>query len=115
MTGQASTDIRRDDLLLFAINILGLLWAGLAAALDWGVWSAYACVGLTSVLYIAHVHWTGHDLLERLLVFGLIAGLTELAADWWLVSITGTPVTSTITTCDSVAVTASSNRSRGVT
>ncbi|MBL8954008.1 MAG: hypothetical protein JNK82_24740 [Myxococcaceae bacterium] len=45
---------------------------------------------VTSVLYLAHVTWRGRDILKNLLVFGLFAGLTELAADWWLVSVTKT-------------------------
>lgn len=79
-----------DDWLLFTINLLGLGWAALDARFDWGPWSAYACVALTSVLYLAHVTWRGRDILKNLLVFGLAGGLAELAADWWLVSRTHT-------------------------
>src|SRR5688572_21010138 len=83
-------ELRRADYLLFAINALGLGWAALAAAAHWGVWSAYACVGITSALYLSHIAWRKHDILINLLVFGTAAGLTELAADWWLVSVTTT-------------------------
>jgi hypothetical protein len=82
--------LTKDDWLLFVINALGLIWAGIDAHFGWGAWSAYACVGLTSLLYLAHVHWRRRDILVNLLVFGLAAGLTELAADWWLVSVTKT-------------------------
>lgn len=82
--------ITRDDWLLFVVNVVGLVWAGIDAALDLGPWSAWACVVLTSLLYLAHVQWRGRDILKNLLIFGIAAGLTELAADWWLVSITKT-------------------------
>ncbi|HEX2733517.1 MAG TPA: hypothetical protein VHM70_18025 [Polyangiaceae bacterium] len=82
--------ITKDDHLLFVINVLGLVLAALDAVFDWGAWSAYACVACTSLLYIAHVSWRRTDLLKTLLVFGIAGGLAELAADWWLVSITGT-------------------------
>lgn len=82
--------LTRDDWLLFVVNVVGLVWAALDAAVDAGPWSAWACVGLTSILYLAHVRWRGRDILKNLLVFGLVAGLTELAADWWLVSKTQT-------------------------
>lgn len=76
--------------LLLLINVLGLVLAGLDAWGDWGPWSAYACVGVTSTLYLAHVSWRRTRLLVRLLVFGLSGGLVELASDWWLVSVTKT-------------------------
>lgn len=79
-----------DDWLIFAVNAVGLVWAAIDAYFDWGPWSAYACVGLTSVLYLSHVTWRGRDILKNLLIFGLVAGLTELAADWWLVTFTKT-------------------------
>lgn len=82
--------LTRDDWLLFAVNAVGLAWAGVDALFGWGPWSAYVCVGLTSALYLAHVHWRGRDILKNLLLFGVAAGLTELLADWWLVSITRT-------------------------
>jgi hypothetical protein len=78
------------DHLLLVINALGLGLAALDAWFDWGPWSAYACVLLTSGLYLSHVTWRGTPLLKSLLVFGLVGGLTELAADYWLVSITHT-------------------------
>lgn len=83
-------ELTKDDWLLFVVNIVGLAWAAIDAWLDWGPWSAYACVVLTSLLYLAHVRWRGRDILKNLLVFGLAAGVTELAADWWLVSTTQT-------------------------
>jgi hypothetical protein len=86
----ATDPITRDDWLLFAVNALGLVWAGIDAALGLGPWSAWACVALTSALYLAHVQWRQRDILKNLLVFGLAAGLTELGADWWLVSKTHT-------------------------
>lgn len=86
----ATQGISRDDWLLFVVNAVGLVWAAIDAWFDWGPWSAWACVFLTSGLYLAHVQWRGTDILKNLLVFGLVAGLTELAADWWLVSITRT-------------------------
>lgn len=86
----ATQSLTRDDWLLFAINLLGLLWAALDAALDWGPWSAWVCVFLTSGLYVAHVQWRRRDILKNLLLFGLVGGLVELAADWWLVSVTHT-------------------------
>ncbi|MBK7857764.1 MAG: hypothetical protein IPJ65_03870 [Archangiaceae bacterium] len=82
--------ITADDHLLFLINGVGLAWAALDALMGWGAWSAYVCVGVTSLLYLAHVTWRGRDILKNLLVFGLVGGLTELAADHWLVSITRT-------------------------
>jgi hypothetical protein len=78
------------DHLLWIINVAGLAWSALDAWMEWGPWSAYACVGITSVLYIAHVQWRKHSVLTQLLVFGIGAGLAELAADWWLVSVTRT-------------------------
>jgi hypothetical protein len=75
---------------LFVINVLGLGLAGLDALLDLGPWSAYACVLITSTLYLLHVSWRATPVLVRLLVFGVMGGLTELAADWWLVSVTNT-------------------------
>ncbi len=89
-SASATDPIAKDDWLLFVVNALGLLWAGIDAAFDFGPWSAYACVALTSVLYLAHVQWRRRDILKNLLVFGIAAGLTELAADWWLVSKTHT-------------------------
>jgi hypothetical protein len=86
----AEKRLTSDDWLLFIINVLGLAWAALDAHFDWGPWSAYACVGFTSLLYLLHVTWRKRDILKNLLVFGLVAGLTELAADWWLVSKTHT-------------------------
>lgn len=83
-------ELTKDDWLLFVINALGLVWAGIDAWFGWGAWSAYACIGLTSLLYLVHVRWRQRDILKNLLVFGLVAGLTELAADWWLVSTTKT-------------------------
>lgn len=82
--------ITADDHLLFVINAVGLAWAALDAWMGWDAWSAYVCVLGTSALYLAHVTWRGRDILKNLLVFGLVAGLTELAADWWLVSVTRT-------------------------
>lgn len=82
--------ITADDHLLFVINAVGLAWAALDAWQNWGAWSAYVCVVLTSVLYLTHVLWRGRDILKNLLVFGIVAGLTELLADYWLVSITKT-------------------------
>jgi hypothetical protein len=87
---QPEAGLTKDDWLLFVINALGLVWAGIDAYFDWGPWSAYACIGFTSLLYLTHVTWRGRDILRNLLIFGLVAGLTELAADWWLVSITKT-------------------------
>jgi hypothetical protein len=86
----APDPITKDDWLLFVVNVVGLAWAGIDAALGLGPWSAYACVALTSLLYLAHVRWRGRDILKNLLVFGIAAGVTELAADWWLVSKTHT-------------------------
>jgi hypothetical protein len=87
----AETDpLTAADHLLLVINALGLALAGIDAWLDLGPWSAYACVLITSALYLAHVTWRGSSILKNLLVFGLAGGLTELAADWWLVSITKT-------------------------
>lgn len=83
-------ELTKDDWLLFAVNGVGLAWSALDAYFDWGPWSAYACVGLTSALYLTHVAWRQRDILKNLLVFGLVAGLTELAADRWLVSVTDT-------------------------
>lgn len=79
-----------DDWLIFAVNAVGLVWAAIDAYFDWGAWSAYVCVAITSVLYLSHVTWRGRDILKNLLIFGLVAGLTELAADWWLVGTTKT-------------------------
>ncbi len=90
MVAPAEDPITRDDHLLFVINALGLAWAAVDAWMSWGAWSAYVCVALTSVLYLTHVAWRRRDILKNLLVFGIVAGLTELAADWWLVSITKT-------------------------
>lgn len=90
MTAPALAPPVKDDWLLLAVNVLGLAWAGIDAWFDFGPWSAWACVVFTSVLYLAHVTWRGTDILKNLLVFGIAAGVTELAADWWLVSITGT-------------------------
>lgn len=84
------SDLSRDDWLLFLVNVLGLVWAAIDAHFDWGPWSAWVCVGLTSALYLAHVQWRRRDILKNLLIFGVAAGLTELAADWWLVSKTDT-------------------------
>lgn len=89
-TSLKSTALRKADALLFAVNLIGLAWAALAAWLDWGVWAAYTCVGITSALYLSHVRWHGDSILKRLLVFGIAGGVVELAADWWLVSITKT-------------------------
>jgi hypothetical protein len=80
----------KDDHLLFIINVLGLIWAAIDAYFDWGVWSAYACVAFTSLLYLAHVQWRKTDILKNLLIFGLVGGITELAVDYWLVSLTKT-------------------------
>jgi hypothetical protein len=86
---RATTDpLRADDLLLLTINVAGLAIAAMAAVGHWGPWSAYLSVVVTSVLYLAHVQWRQHDVLKNLLVFGTAAGLTELAADRWLVSVT---------------------------
>ncbi len=79
-----------DDYLLLVINVVGLVWAGISAWFDLGPWAAWACTLLTSVLYLVHVQWRGHDILKNLLLFGLAGGLAELAADWWLVSLTRT-------------------------
>lgn len=78
------------DHLLIAINVVGLGLAALDAYFDLGPWSAYACVLVSSAMYLGHVAWRGTSILKSLLLFGLVAGLTELAADWWLVSITHT-------------------------
>lgn len=86
----SDSPIQRDDWLLFIVNVVGLIWAGIDAWFGWGPWSAWACVLITSALYVTHVAWRRTDILKNLLVFGIAAGLTELAADWWLVSITRT-------------------------
>jgi hypothetical protein len=86
----SSNPLTKDDWLLFVVNAVGLAWAAVDAALDLGPWSAWACVGLTSALYLAQVQWRGRDVLKNLLVFGIAGGLAELAADWWLVSKTHT-------------------------
>ena len=88
--GLPDSVITSDDWLLFLVNVVGLIWAAIDAYFDWGPWSAWACVIITSVMYLAHVTWRGRDILKNLLVFGIAAGLTELAADWWLVKITKT-------------------------
>ncbi|MBX7117319.1 MAG: hypothetical protein K1X64_23595 [Myxococcaceae bacterium] len=88
--GLPASVITSDDWLLFLVNGVGLVWAAIDAYFDWGPWSAWACVVITSVMYLGHVAWRGRDILKNLLVFGIAAGLTELAADGWLVKITKT-------------------------
>jgi hypothetical protein len=90
LVSPADTPITAADHLILAINLVGLALAGIDAYFDLGPWSAYACVLLTSGMYLAHVTWRGTSLLKTLLFFGLGGGIAELAADWWLVSVTGT-------------------------
>jgi len=76
--------------LVVAINVLGLSIALAAAVWQWGVWSAYACTGFASALYVSRLRSRRHGLRTHLLLFGLTAGVIALAADWWLVSVYGT-------------------------
>ena len=86
----STTPLGRAVPVLLVVNLLGLAWAGVDAALDLGPWSAWTCTACTSGLYLTQVRWRGPDIKKNLLVFGLAGGVTELAADWWLVSKTFT-------------------------
>jgi hypothetical protein len=90
MGERAKQQFTSDDYLLLLVNVIGLAWAALDAAFGWGPWSAYVCVAVTSLLYVSHVQWRQRDILKNLLLFGLLGGVTELAADYWLVSLTKT-------------------------
>lgn len=58
----------------------------------WGWRSATIITFSISSLYLAYT-WRTRDLfLARVLLFSLAAGWTELLADWWLVTVTGTLV-----------------------
>lgn len=75
--------------MLFMLVAL-LIMRAVAAHLDWG-WhfAASLSFGLTAI-FLAYAYIMHDDLLKKIVWFGIIAGFTELAADWWLVDITQT-------------------------
>ena len=82
---------RRLKFVLFTM-VLALALNGVSAAGRLGWQSATAITALVLVLDVLFV-WRYRDaILGHWLLLGLIAGVLELAADWWLVARTGTLV-----------------------
>jgi len=63
-----------------------------ASHLEWGwPFAAALAFGMTAV-FLAYAFIMDDDLLKKVVLFAIVAGFTELAADWWLVDITKTLV-----------------------
>lgn len=77
--------LSREAAFVFATIVVTLLIAWLSSTFALGWRSAFALsVGMYAVLW-TFSYVTGDDFLPRLLLFGLAAGIVELAADCWLV------------------------------
>ena len=80
------SDLGRVSRLLLFINLQGLVWALASAATHAGPWTVWGCTVTATTIYLLGVRWSEPDPLKSLAMFGLAAGLTTLAVDWWLIS-----------------------------
>lgn len=86
-------NIMRHQTRFMVFMLVSMLIARFAAHyFQWG-WhfAAALAFGLTAI-YFAYAQIMHDDFLKKIIWFALIAGFTELAADWWLVDITQTLV-----------------------
>ncbi|MDH4261452.1 MAG: hypothetical protein OEV78_00245 [Spirochaetia bacterium] len=89
---QYKFNLIKDDLFLLYINIAGTSIAIISAIFHLGWISATIDITIVSTLYLIHILRRKDPLLTKMLVFGISAGLAELFADHWLVSIKQTLV-----------------------
>jgi len=89
---KSSISIVRDDIFLLYINLVGTGIALLSAIFHLGWIAATIDITVLSALYVYHIIRRKDALLTRMLIFGVSAGVTELFADHWLVSIKQTLV-----------------------
>jgi hypothetical protein len=83
---------RRTTAFIVSTQVLQLLATVVSAWLSLGWKSAAAISFALSALYIGYALATGNRLLQRLVLFSLIAGFLELFADHYSISVTGTLV-----------------------
>ncbi|RRB07699.1 DUF6989 domain-containing protein [Larkinella rosea] len=85
---QQNQRIRTYFILLTLALVLGVGIVSDRYHLGWksAAWLAYGTYGLMGLF----TWWYSDGFLRKLMVFGLVAGLGELLADWWLVDSTGT-------------------------
>jgi len=86
-----TTETRRLLFVLFALT-LGVALTYVSAVLRLGAVTAYVTVAIEYCLYLLYLTRTRDPVFGHLLVLGLIAGVLELASDWWAVDVTGTLV-----------------------
>ncbi len=75
----------KEAIFIISTMVLTLSVALLSAHFDWGYPSAFGLATGMFAAIAAFAFWANDVFLKRLLLFGIVAGFTELLADAWLV------------------------------